>query len=157
MKFYSFILFAAMAAVALSSEYKDDHYGSDKYGDPYHAYGGSKCDPPKRPQYGGYDGSYDDYYEIGHRVTYYCDDGYDLYGPKYSTCSYSTSDNRGYWDDDTPYCRRNQQCEVLWEFTICLFSLQKAVSQARGPRQWSRETDWDISGRWSLLHMWQRI
>ena len=107
MKLCSFILFAAMAAVTLSlDDYKDAHYGNDRYGDPYH--GGPKCDPPKRPEYGGYDGSYDNYYGIGYKVTYYCDDGYDLYGPKYSTCSYSTGNNYGYWDNDTPYCRRNR-------------------------------------------------
>lgn len=99
----SFVLLAVVAAAVAVPEHEED-YVSDPYGrDPQHRV---KCSPPKRPQYGGHDGTYEKY-DVGHTVTYHCDHGYDLYGSRYSTCSYSTHDDSGRWDKDTPYCKRN--------------------------------------------------
>ena len=141
--FCNLVLLAAIAAVALSQdEYKDPH---------------RKCYPPKRPEHGGYDTDYKDY-SVGHKLTYYCDDGYDLYGSKYSTCGYSDYDKKGYWSKEPPYCKRNANHTGGAKFTQFLFFSQKeAVSEAEGPTLRFRETVWNIPWGRGLVLLRQRI
>lgn len=92
----SLSIFAVLAGLALSTPL---YYG--RPGDSEHV---KRCSSPRRPNHGGHDGS-EDYYSKGHKVTYYCDDGYELYGSPYSTCQYSSYYNNGYWDSSAPYCK----------------------------------------------------
>ena len=103
---YNLFILAALAGLALSTPVHDNYHGYNRYS----GYGSHsrRCSSPKHLYHGGYNGT-DNYYSIGHKVTYYCDDGYELYGSGYLTCRYSSRYNRGYWDNYTPYCR----CKII--------------------------------------------
>ena len=102
----SLFIFAAIAQLALSTP---TYYGRPSEHDDHSGYGSHsrRCSPPRRPYHGGHDGS-EDYYSVGHKVTYHCDDGYELYGSQYSTCQYSSYYYRAYWDNSAPYCKRKK-------------------------------------------------
>ena len=134
--------FALLVGLALSTNQqygsRYSNYGSrynNNYGSRYGNYGYGnrrRCSSPSHPQYGGYYGD-DDYYSIGHKVTYYCNDGYELYGSQYSTCKYSSRSYRGYWDNSAPYCKRMLRCIITLIIALYLVAVRKTCSKLDAP------------------------
>ena len=61
------------------------------------------CDPPHRPNYGGYDPYGRSKYPIGSKIKFYCNDGYSLHGSSYTVCKYN---KRSSWSHPHPVCKR---------------------------------------------------
>lgn len=59
------------------------------------------CSHPKFPKYGYHSGR-QHYYPKGHKIYYWCQHGYKLYGYKQNQCDY---DGYYYWRYPTPECR----------------------------------------------------
>ena len=60
------------------------------------------CDPPHRPDYGGYT-PYKNKYPVGSRIKFFCNDGYRRHGPSWSVCNYK---KKSYWAYPPPDCKR---------------------------------------------------
>ena len=58
------------------------------------------CDPPRRPDYGGYSPHMANY-TVGSRITFHCDKGYKLHGASWTECKW---DKASYWVNPPPVC-----------------------------------------------------
>ena len=63
------------------------------------------CDPPHRPDNGGYT-PYSDKYLIGTKIKFFCNKGYKLHGTSWTICKHI---KKSFWLHKSPVCKRKLQ------------------------------------------------
>ena len=87
-------IIATLLAITMAQGALATYHGSTSY-----------CYPPDSYDYGGYR-PVKKYYPVGHKLQYYCDDGYEMEGHEWSTCIYDSKTRRSYFAYGPPVCKR---------------------------------------------------
>ena len=99
------VIVTAKVALVSSMEYPKDY-----------------CYPPIRLQYGGYIPEKIEYL-VGHKIEYYCDEGYELQGVVTDECKYDSMEGKAKFTSLPPICKREYFNNYMYRYiiiTVCV-------------------------------------